>query len=131
MKNQNINTLRKLTSVVHDSAVRNILGQGTVIKGDIELQGDFRIDGNLFGNISSQGRIVIGTTGIVEGDISCANADISGHVTGNITTADLTTLKASAVVTGELFTTRLAIEVGAVFNGKCSMQPANVKNGNG
>lgn len=123
--------MRKLSSVVHDSAVRNILGQGTVIKGDIELQGDFRIDGNLFGNISSQGRIVIGTTGIVEGDISCANADISGQVTGNITTAELTTLKATAVVTGELFTARLAIEVGAVFNGKCNMQKANVKNENG
>lgn len=122
--------MRKLTSVVHDSAVRNILGQGTVIKGDIELQGDFRIDGNLFGNISSQGRIVIGNTGVVEGNINCANADISGKVTGNILTADLTTLKASAVVTGELTTSRLAIEVGAVFNGKCTMQQAIPKSGN-
>jgi cytoskeletal protein CcmA (bactofilin family) len=122
--------LRKLTSVVHDSAVRNILGQGTVIKGDIELQGDFRIDGNLFGNISSQGRIVIGSTGIVEGDISCTNADISGQVKGNIHTAELTTLKASAVVTGELTTARLAIEVGAVFNGKCIMQKTHAKSGN-
>lgn len=122
--------MRKLTSVVHDSAVRNILGQGTVIKGDIELQGDFRIDGNLFGNISSQGRIVIGNTGVVEGNIHCANADISGKVTGNILTADLTTLKASAMVTGELTTSRLAIEVGAVFNGKCTMQQANPKPGN-
>ncbi|HMM11941.1 MAG TPA: polymer-forming cytoskeletal protein [Bacteroidales bacterium] len=122
--------MRKLTSVVHDSAVRNILGQGTVIKGDIELQGDFRIDGNLFGNISSQGRIVIGPTGVVEGNIVCANADISGKVAGNITTSDLTTFKASAVVSGELTTTRLAIEVGAVFNGMCSMQAAGTKAAN-
>lgn len=123
--------MRKLTSVVQDSAVRNILGQGTVIKGDIMLQGDFRIDGNLFGNISSQGRIVIGPTGVVEGEITCLNADISGKVTGTIFTTELTTLKASAVVVGELTTAKLAIEVGAYFNGKCNMQNTNTKSGNG
>lgn len=110
---------------MHDSAVRNILGQGTIIKGDIELQGDFRIDGNLQGNIKSQGRIVIGSTGVVEGNINCANADISGKVNGNINTAELTTLKASAEVQGDLVTARLAIEVGAVFNGRCVMVAGN------
>ncbi len=52
-----------------DTQSVNMLGAGTTIKGDIQSNGDFRIDGTLIGSIHSKGKIVIGQTGHVEGEV--------------------------------------------------------------
>lgn len=99
----------------------NMLGAGTTIKGDIQSNGDFRIDGTLIGSISSKGKIVIGETGNVEGEVTCNNADISGKLKAQITVNELLTLKATALLTGEITTSKLSIEPGAKFSGTCNM----------
>ncbi len=99
----------------------NTIGKGTSINGDVKSNGDFRIDGDLKGSIKSDGKIVIGATGNVEGEISCQNADISGSVKANIKVKELLSLKASCNVNGEIVTNKLAIEPGARFSGNCSM----------
>ncbi|MBW7847232.1 MAG: polymer-forming cytoskeletal protein [Bacteroidales bacterium] len=113
--------MKIIPDIVSDAGARNIIGQGTKITGDIHLKGDFRIDGELIGSIYSEGRIVIGGSGVVQGNITCQNADISGVLTGNLNSADMTHFKATAVVEGDLKTARLAIELGAKFSGKCDM----------
>ncbi len=113
--------LKKFTKVVHEFPARNIIGQGTVIKGDIESTGDFRIDGQLTGSIKVGGRVVIGSTGVLTGSIICQNADISGHVKADLKVEELTAMKATAIIEGDLETGRLTIEVGARFKGKCEM----------
>ncbi|MCD4735177.1 MAG: polymer-forming cytoskeletal protein [Bacteroidales bacterium] len=100
----------------------NKLVQGTVVKGDIKANGDIRIDGFLEGSISSKGRIVVGTTGELQGEIICQNADVSGKVKGQIAVAELLTLKSSANFDGDITTSKLAIEPGAKFSGTCSME---------
>ncbi|MFN8134789.1 MAG: polymer-forming cytoskeletal protein [Bacteroidales bacterium] len=99
----------------------NIIGNGTDIKGNIKSNGDLRIDGFITGNINASGKVVVGSTGRVEGEISCQNADISGDVKANIIVTELLSLKANAVVSGDIFTNKLAIEPGAVFTGACKM----------
>jgi len=99
----------------------NIIGNGTDIIGDINSNGDFRIDGMLKGTIKSAGKVVVGSTGKVEGEIICQNADISGEVKAHLKVHELLSLKASAVVSGDIMTNKLAIEPGAVFTGACSM----------
>lgn len=99
----------------------NIIGSGTDIIGDINSNGDFRIDGFLKGTIKSSGKVVVGSTGKVEGEIICQNADISGEVKAHLKVHELLSLKASAVVSGDIMTNKLAIEPGAVFTGACSM----------
>lgn len=116
--------MKKFTSIGNEPAARNIIGQGTTINGDIALNGDFRIDGNLIGSIISSGKIVIGPSGVVEGNVTCQNADVSGKLKGKLIAHDLTSFKATAVFDGELSTSRIAIEVGARFNGKCEMKEA-------
>ncbi len=112
--------LKRITKVVEFPA-RNIIGQGTIIKGDIESTGDFRIDGVLTGSIKVTGRIVIGPSGEVTGKIICQNADISGNVKASMIVDELTSMKATAIIEGDLETGRLAIEVGAHYRGKCEM----------
>jgi cytoskeletal protein CcmA (bactofilin family) len=110
-----------------DTQSVNMLGAGTTIKGDIQSNGDFRIDGNLIGSINSKGKIVIGQTGQVEGEVTCRNADISGQVKAQIMVAELLTLKASAKISGEITTSKLSIEPGAKFSGTCNMSESGAR----
>lgn len=99
----------------------NLIGTGTKIKGNIQSEGDIRIDGTLIGTIVSKGKVVIGSTGRVEGEITCENADISGTVKIKITVSNVLLLKPTAKLTGDIVTSKLAIESGATFSGTCSM----------
>ncbi len=100
----------------------NILGAGTVVKGEIQVNGDFRIDGTLNGNIQCKGKVVVGATGKIEGEIICQNADFSGDVKATVKVAELLTLKETAVFSGDITTGKLAIEPGAKFSGTCKME---------
>ncbi len=106
---------------IMESPARNLIGNGTTIKGDIESNGDIRIDGHLIGSLKSNGKVVIGQTGIMEGDLTCKQAEVAGVVKGNINTEELTALKATSKVEVDLNTKQLLIEVGAQFTGKCVM----------
>ncbi len=99
----------------------NIIGAGTVITGDINTNGDIRVDGTINGMLNVKGKLVLGNTGIVEGEVSCQNADISGTIKGKITITELLSLKNSAKLNGDIITNKLAIEPGATFTGSCSM----------
>ena len=66
-----------------ESQARNLIGNGTTFKGDIESNGDIRIDGKLIGSVKSNGKVSVGPTGFIEGDIICKQAEIAGNVKGN------------------------------------------------
>ena len=100
---------------------RNMLGCGTTLKGDIESNGDFRIDGTLKGTIKTDGKVVVGLTGTVEGTIICQNADIEGLVKAKLNVSGLLTLKEKSKLEGDVFTGKLTIEPGALFSGTCKM----------
>ena len=103
------------------SGAVNIIGIGTIITGDIQSKGDIRIDGTLKGAVKTSGKVVVGQAGIIEGDVECNNADIAGSLNAKISVVQLLTLKATAKLTGDLVTNKLAIEPGAAFTGHCSM----------
>lgn len=99
----------------------NIIGAGTNITGDINCSGDIRIDGGLKGNLNVQGKVVIGHSGTINGEITCRNSEVEGKIDGKITVAELLSLKASSSIKGDVITKKLAIEPGAVFTGNCNM----------
>jgi cytoskeletal protein CcmA (bactofilin family) len=103
----------------------NLIGLGTEIHGDIMSNGDLRIDGSLVGNITAKGKVVIGETGKIKGEITCKNCDVSGVVDGKIIVSELLSLKSSAKIIGDMATSRLAIEPGSRFTGYCDMTSEN------
>jgi len=109
-------------TIISETPAVNMIGKGTSIKGDIRSDGDFRVDGILHGSIQSTGKIVVGVSGIIEGDVTCQNADFSGQVKAIIRVKELLSLKATSKVTGEVHTSKLAIEPGAKFSGTCNME---------
>jgi len=100
----------------------NIMGPGTVVKGEISVNGDFRVDGTLNGNIQCKGKIVVGQTGRIDGEIICQSADFSGIVKATVKVTELLTLKETAKFSGDITTGKLAIEPGAKFSGTCKME---------
>jgi cytoskeletal protein CcmA (bactofilin family) len=99
----------------------NIIGAGTVIEGEIKSNGDVRIDGTIRGSVTSKAKVVIGATGVVEGDVFCQSADISGAIKGKTTVSEMLFLKSNARINGDIHTGKLVVEVGASFTGNCSM----------
>jgi len=99
----------------------NLIASGTTVTGDIAATGDCRIDGILKGNIISNSKIYIGKTGIIEGKIKCYTIEIEGEAKADVTATDFLSLKATAVLTGNITVSKIAIEPGANFVGNCIM----------
>ena len=122
---------QKINKSANDSASINLIGNGTVITGDITSNGDVRIDGTLKGNITINGKLVVGSTGKIEGNVTCQNADISGEIHGKVSISELLILKASSKLLGDIITGKLSIEPNATFTGTCNMGAVvkNISNG--
>jgi cytoskeletal protein CcmA (bactofilin family) len=109
----------------------NLISLGTDITGDIKSNGDIRIDGSLTGNLNTKGKVVIGTTGKVKGEVNCRNSEVAGIIEGKITVGQLLNLKASSKIHGDIVTSKLSIEPGAVFSGNCKMSDTDTYAGTG
>jgi cytoskeletal protein CcmA (bactofilin family) len=99
----------------------NTIGAGTIVTGDVQSKGDIRVDGSLKGSLNTSGKVVLGKEGVIEGDVLCNSADISGTIKAKITVSQLLSLKATAKLNGDIITNKLSIEPGASFSGSCSM----------
>jgi cytoskeletal protein CcmA (bactofilin family) len=112
--------MAKLNEVETTAAI-NLISNGTEITGNIASTGDIRIDGYLNGNLNTKGKVVIGPSGRVKGEVVCKNLEVSGAIEGKVAVENLLNLKASSKINGEIVTSRLSIEPGAKFTGTCKM----------
>lgn len=114
-KNNNSNSPERLNRIV----------EGTSIEGNVNSESNIRIDGFVKGTITTKGRLVVGVTGSISGDIICQNAEVEGKVNGSMKVGELLSLKSTAKVEGEVTTGKLSVEPGAIFAVKCSMGGVN------
>ena len=110
---------------VEPSDVNTLIGEGCEFEGNLNLSTATRIDGKVKGNIKSEGMLIIGETGSVEGDIRCSEILIHGVVNGNIDARRIE-LKRGATLNGDVRVDVFIIEEGAVYNGHCSMGGAHL-----
>lgn len=106
----------------------NKIINGTVLQGEITSSGDFRIDGNLKGTLHSKGKLVVGPTGSIEGEIHCKNAEIFGKINARIHVEELLSLRSSAVLEGDVSYNKIAIEAGAKLVGTLTIKDQPSKN---
>ena len=119
------NTKKPITEMITEKTNggngTTLISAGTTLKGDISSNADLRIDGTIVGNINCSSKIVIGNSGLVEGDIFGNHADIIGKISGNIRVKELLQLRGDCVVNGNIYAAKLQIEPTATFNGQCHM----------
>src|SRR6218665_3808420 len=80
----------------------NQLGVGTLLTGDLKSDADIRIDGKIKGSVSTKGKLVVGASGFIDGNIICQNAYIEGRVNGKVTAAELLILAETAYIDGDI-----------------------------
>jgi cytoskeletal protein CcmA (bactofilin family) len=112
---------KEAESTTGQGSLNSILGQGCKVKGDIELKGTIRIDGEFDGSIDCPETIIIGKSGVVKADLTVKNAIIGGKVVGNIQATNKIELQTGSHVQGDIATTRLVIDEGVFFEGNCKM----------
>ena len=98
-----------------------LISAGTTVNGDLSSENDLRIDGTILGNVHSSAKIILGASGIVEGNIEGQQADITGKVIGNLVIKEILQLRGACNVQGNISADKLQIEPTATFNGQCSM----------
>ena len=116
----NLNWKEKV-SVGNTQPTINLIGQGTVITGDVSSDGDIRIDGIVKGTVNTKAKLVLGPNGVIEGEIFCGLADISGLVKGNLHSKDTLHLKSKSKLNGDMIVGKLIVDAGAEFSGNCTM----------
>jgi cytoskeletal protein CcmA (bactofilin family) len=105
----------------------NSLVSGTKIEGKVFTETDIRIDGTVVGTIYSKGKVVVGASGVIEGDIECKNAVVEGKFSGNLVVAELLQVTENAVVEGDVSTGKLMVHSGSTFNVTCKMGAQRTK----
>jgi len=92
-----------------------------ILKGEIETSHDVRFDGNFTGKIISQGRIIIGETSVLSGEVICVNLEVWGTFNGTSFVQDTLSLKKSSSYKGEINTGKFVVELGAKLEGTTKM----------
>ena len=112
--------MAKMEPTVNVNSISRI-SAGTVIKGEIQSPYDIRIDGTFEGKVQTKGRVVVGESASVKGDVICENIDLWGKMDGNVFVKNTLALKEGCVVDGNLNVRKLSVELGSSFNGTCRM----------
>lgn len=102
--------------------------EGTNLKGDIVSDSNIRLDGELIGNLTTTGKLVVGPSGRISGNIVCSNADIEGSIEGTIKVDEFLYLKSTAHFIGDITTGKISIDKGATFNGTHKMNDTVSRN---
>ena len=119
-KNKKASSSQSLTTTTSSSNI-NTLVEGTHAEGSITTQNDLRVDGTITGTISCGGKLIIGPSGNIEGEVTSENAVIEGRFNGNMVINDVLDVRETATVMGEIKTSKLLVQNGATFTGNCDM----------
>ncbi len=104
-----------------DGEVHNAFSLTTEICGNIVTNDDMRLDGSLKGDITSDRKIVVGESAVIEGNIRCASLDSLGQITGDIYCEEKIILRGKSRLKGNVSTRSIEIEPGVFFDGTCHM----------
>lgn len=109
----------------HD--VSAFVGEGVEFKGVISYQGTVRIDGQLEGEIHTDGVLIVGKTAVIDAKVEAGTIICQGRIIGNIVAREKIQLMSPAVLNGSVRTPSLSMEEGVLFNGTCEMGPVGTK----
>ncbi|MEW5009928.1 MAG: polymer-forming cytoskeletal protein [Cycloclasticus sp.] len=117
---------------INTTNVSTIIGEGTVIQGDILYTGGLHIDGKVIGNVSAEDGSVTTLTlsklGSIKGNVSVPTVVIDGQVEGDVSSSERVQLIANSRITGNVKYNLIEMEVGAEVNGQLLRHTAEQSN---
>jgi cytoskeletal protein CcmA (bactofilin family) len=107
-----------------DGSIQSIIAEGTRFKGEFDLNGPLRIDGDFTGVIRTKGRVLVGGNGRAECTVNAGTVVVGGVLRGEIYSTEKVIILSTGLVLGSITTPRLIIEEGVIFNGSCKITAA-------
>ena len=123
-KTENSRQVKSPSSVPKGETRRNIISAGTVVVGNINAEGDLRVEGQVIGTLVCNSKLVVSETGYIEGSVDARNATIEGEIKGNVVTRELLQIDKTGKIFGDIFTQKLVVQMGAIFTGTSKMSDA-------
>lgn len=102
--------------------VVTIIGHDTSLRGSYHSKNSLRVDGEIYGNVTSEDGIIVGEKGMIRGSVTGKAIFVGGKVKGNVTAYQRLELQSTAQIEGDVTTPILVIDDGAIFEGNCKME---------
>lgn len=103
-----------------------LIGEGSEIEGNIHSSSSTKIEGKLKGTVKVNETLIIGSNGIVNGDVHAKQVVVYGKIEGKVE-AELLELKNKGILIGDIFVEVMEFEKGGFFNGNCQMKESTNK----
>lgn len=105
--------------------VGTVLGKDAYLKGSIKTKSPIRIDGEMEGEIDTQGDVVIGESGKVKLELKARHVTVAGRFDGTLAAEGRLEVKSSGIIVGSVKANGLIVDDGAVFSGSMEMSGQN------
>ncbi|WP_022932329.1 bactofilin family protein [Treponema bryantii] len=104
---------------VDDISINTIIGKGSAISGNMKVNGFIRIDGDIDGNLETDGNVIVGENARIHGDLTAKSVIIGGIIKGNITANESVKILAEAAVIGDVISRKVQVDGSAIIHGHC------------
>ncbi len=104
---------------IDDISVNTIVGPGSFVDGSLSVPGFLRIDGDVNGNISTPGRVIIAEDARIRGNIHASSVSVGGMVQGDIIAPEEVVVLSSGLVLGEVLTKKIRLDENVFLHGFC------------
>jgi cytoskeletal protein CcmA (bactofilin family) len=104
---------------VDDISINTIIGKGSAISGNMKVNGFIRIDGDIDGNLETDGNVIVGENARIRGDLTAKSVIIGGIIKGNITANESVKILAEAAVIGDVISRKVQVDGSAIIHGHC------------
>ncbi|MCR4789978.1 MAG: polymer-forming cytoskeletal protein [Treponemataceae bacterium] len=102
-----------------DITINTMVGNGTFVSGNLQVEGFIRVDGNIDGNVTTNGKIIIGNNAKIRGNVNAKSVISGGLIEGDIVAPDSVQLFSSAVVLGDIISKKLKADQNSIIQGYC------------
>jgi cytoskeletal protein CcmA (bactofilin family) len=100
--------------------LESFIGANSRFKGDIDIKGTLRIDGGMEGNVNADW-VILGEKSSLRGNVTARGIIVGGDVEGNLKAKEIVEIKTKGRVHGDIFTGKLTVVEGGIFDGRSSM----------
>jgi len=99
-----------------------LIASNTTFEGKIKTDGSIRIDGKFTGDITAKASAAVGISGTIDGTLSAKTITVAGKISGKVAAEEKLVLEAKSNVQGDIRASKLVVDEGAIFDGKCEMK---------
>jgi cytoskeletal protein CcmA (bactofilin family) len=105
----------------------SVIAPGMKIVGDVETSGILKIEGTVQGSIRGARQVMLGRSGVIQGDVQAEEVILGGRVVGTVTATERVEIQANSVIEGDVHTRSIVVFEGGLLNGNVRMDMAGAK----